>query len=91
MRDIVVQQDVTDSESLHKSWMDFINLFAQEGGEDHISKWDVFAECFIRLPIEERARFIDFSLVDNEQVMDLDDDNDTMGNEGSKVNQAMID
>ena len=93
MSEIIQQQEVTDSDSLYKSWMDFISLFQQEGGEDHISKWDVFAECFIRLSIEERSRFIDYSLVENEQIVDMGDEDDTMGNEGqsNQVSQQMID
>lgn len=42
------------------------------------AKWDVFAECLIRLPKEEKIRFVDYSKVECEQATDLADETDTM-------------
>ena len=49
-----------------EKWLNFTNQFKFNSGEDSQAKWDVFAECFIRLPIEEQNRFVDYSKVESE-------------------------
>jgi hypothetical protein len=62
------------------------------GGEDCEAKWDVFAECLIRLPSASLSedpiavggdpmacnRFVDYSRVECERFTDLADETDTL-------------
>lgn len=62
------------------------NEFKLNGGEDCEAKWDVFAECLIRLPANSEDadsrtaanRFVDYSLVECERFTDLADETDTL-------------
>ena len=92
MKQIMEQSEATTAESLQSDWMEFINLFQSEGGEDGEAKWDVFAECFLRLQIDEQYRFVDYSQVESEQVKDLADEADTLASQANtKLSQEMID
>ena len=52
--------------SFKENWMKFASEFKFSSGEDSQAKWDVFAECFTRLPIEEQLRFVDYKSVEYE-------------------------
>ena len=56
--------DFVSSTVLMERWRHFANDFRHNSGEDFNAKWDVFAECLIRLPINRR--FVDYSRVEVE-------------------------
>ena len=52
------------------------------------AKWDVFAECFIRLSAEERCRFVDYGKVEVELVREMaEDEGDTLDGGASSENK----
>ena len=77
---------ITSSTSFSEKWLKFSNDFKYNSGEDSQAKWDVFAECFMRIPLEEQARFVDYTKVEVELVTDLVDDADTLNNDSKRGN-----
>ena len=59
-------------------WLNLSNVFKDAEGSDSRAKWDVFAECLIRLPAEEHSRYVDYSQVECERALDLADETDNM-------------
>ena len=63
------------------------NEFKFNSGEDSQAKWDVFAECLVKLPIEEQNRFVDYSQIECERFTDLADETDTLATESTVASQ----
>jgi len=72
--------DVTElsAAELKDKWLNLTNEFKFNSGEDSQAKYDVFAECLIRMPLEDQARFVDYSRVECERATDLADETDTL-------------
>ena len=71
-------QSVLTAEQFKDKWLAFSNEIKQRVESDAQAKWDVFAECLIRIPREEKLRFVDYSKVECEQATDLADETDTL-------------
>lgn len=80
---------ILTAESFKLKWLALTNDFKFASGEDSLAKWDVFAECFIRMPIEMQNRFVDYSKVENEQATDLASEADTMDTETTVGSAAL--
>ena len=84
--------ELLTAEGFKEKWLALASDLCGEAGEqDSQAKWDVFAECFIRLPAEVQARFVNYSKVENEQATDLAAETaDTMETEAASTCQSTV-
>ena len=54
------------SEELVKRWREMMTYFRHNSGDDFQSKWDVYAECLIR--IQANQRFVNYSDIEVEEM-----------------------
>ena len=73
-----------NTEAIGDKWLGFIQEFSSTQG-DVVAKWDVFAECISRLPINDQARFVKYSNVEVEKFVNLEEETDTLEQEDSNA------
>lgn len=61
--------------------------FRHNSGDDFQSKWDVYAECLIRIQANER--FVNYSLIEVEEATDMDADDEYTQKKG--IPQEILD
>ena len=71
-----------------KRWAHLADDFRHRSGDDFIAKWDVFAECLIRLPTNRR--FVDYHSVEIEQVNEMSEEVDIMEAQKSGVPKDIL-
>ena len=76
------------SDDLVKKWREMTHDFRHNSGDDFQSKWDVYAECLIRMQANER--FVNYSNVEAELAVDMDATDEYQGPKGG-IHQDLLD
>ena len=72
-----------------KRWNHLADDFRHRSGDDFIAKWDVFAECLIRVP--SNRRFVEYHKVEIEQVNEMSEEVDTLESQKNVVPKYILD
>ena len=82
------EEEPVSSQALIKRWNHLADDFRHRSGDDFIAKWDVFAECLIRLP--SNRRFVEYHKVEIEQVNEMSEEVDTLESQKSGVPKYIL-